>query len=102
MGLSILLKGRFVHGPLKLLGRILGLALGLIRGFAYACLIFMVAGFASGISETINKQVTESQVSVPVTTWISEATSKMLSGGNENDEKYQILIDSLGERLNDE
>lgn len=98
MGVSLIFKFRLRRGT-KLWERVAGIALGAVRGFVYACFLLVVASYVSGILPMVKDQTDESKVSVPVTTWISEATGKMLSGDLETNEHYMLMIDALEQHI---
>ncbi|MCH5163431.1 MAG: CvpA family protein [Clostridiales bacterium] len=99
MGVSLIFKNKMGGSEIRNLGRVTGLFIGAIRGFAYACIVLMVASYASGMSPKIKNQVDASKVSVPVTTWTSTVTGKMLSGKLEDNKHYRIMINVLEQRI---
>lgn len=106
MGVSIIVKNRASEAKkgkekdvLKLPQRLGGLALGAIRGFAYGCVLLMLASYLSGIMSFVQQQVDESQLSVPITSWISETTGAMLSDNLEENENYLLIIDAFERQL---
>ena len=101
MGISLIFKDKIGGSEIRNLGRVTGLVIGAIRGFAYACIVLMVASYASGMSTKIKNQVDASKVSVPVTTWTSSVTGKMLSGDLEDNEHYRLMINVLEHRIED-
>lgn len=102
MGLSIIFKTRLAGHKVKLWERLAGIGGGAVRGFIYACLILMLASFVSGIWPKMKEEVDTSKVSVPVTSWVSDATGKMIGGNLEDNEKYMNMIKALENRIESE
>lgn len=98
MMLSFLFKFRLGR-KVKLWERLAGIGAGIVRGFAYACIIVMVASYVGGMSDIVKEETDASKVSVPVSTWVNDLTGKMLSGDLETNEHYQDMIDSLCTRF---
>lgn len=99
MCISILFRSKIKDHEPKSWERFAGIALGAVRGFAYACILLMVASYIAGLSGTVKNQVDNSKVSVPVTTWISQSTSKILSDNLEENKHYLLMIDALDDRI---
>lgn len=102
MGVSIIFNSKLRGRKVKVWERFAGMGLGAVRGFAYACLLLMVFNFIAGFSSALKKQSESSKVSVPVTAWINDATSKVLSRDNEDNGRYLNLIEALENRLREE
>lgn len=96
MGVSILFKGKLGNGGL--VGRIGGIALGAVRGLAYACFVLVIASYVAGVSPTVNNQLDESKVGRPVISWVTESTSRMISGELNENEQYREMIRIIEER----
>lgn len=82
--------------------RLAGIGLGVVRGFAYACILLMVVSYIAGMSQPVKDQLDASAVGKPVTAWVSESTGKMLSGDLESNDSYKLMITALGERVQKE
>lgn len=102
MGFSLIFRAK-LSGSNKLWERLAGIGAGAIRGFAYACILFMLASYIAGIWPRMQEEVNVSKVSVPLTTWVSEVTGKMLSGNIEDNEKYTSnMIKALEDKIEKE
>ncbi len=99
--LSVIFRARLLRKK-KLWERLAGIGMGAIRGFAYACILLMVASYIAGVWPKMQEEVNISKVSVPVTTWVSETTGKLLSGDLEDNDKYKNMIEVLEERSAEE
>ncbi len=102
MGVSLIFKSRLGAHDCRLWERILGIGAGAVRGFAYACILLMVASYIAGFWPRMKEELDVSKVSVPVTTWVSEITGKMLSGNIEENEKYANMIKALENKIGNE
>ncbi len=102
MGLSFIFKSKLTGHEVKFWERLAGIAGGAVRGFAYACILLMVANYIAGIWPKMQEEVNNSKVSVPVTSWVSDATGKMIGGNLEDNKKYANLIEALENRLKEE
>ncbi len=102
MGLSLIFKFKLKDRSLKMWERLAGIGLGVVRGFAYACILLMVVSYIAGMSQPVKDQLDASAVGKPVTAWVSESTGKMLSGDLESNDSYKLMITALGERVQKE
>jgi len=90
-------KGRILKNLLT--DRLLGLAVGLVRGVAYGCILLMIISYCAGLGENIQKQVDESKISAAITAPLTEAFSERISTDIEENERYMGLVAALEERL---
>ncbi len=102
MGVSLIFRSRLSTRDCRFWERILGVGAGAVRGFAYACILLMLASYIAGFWPKMNEEVSVSKVSAPVTTWVSEITGKMLSGDIEENDKYANMIKALEKKIEKE
>lgn len=93
-------KGRILKNLLT--DRFLGLGVGLVRGFAYSCILLIVMSYCAGLGDNIQKQVDQSKISAAITAPLTETLSERLSNDLQENERYMGLVAALEERLSAE
>lgn len=83
----------------KLPLRFAGLALGAVRGLAYGCVVIVLVSYLSGVFTFLQGPVSNSKLSAPINTWISETTGQKLSDDLDKNESFLLVMSALEEKL---